>query len=391
MKNTLKFILVSAVLIIFGSVALAGDPSAPIRPTPLTPAPTQPKLLEKTPPPVLPGLKLPPGALDVPVIEQFQASIPSCSSRHDPSRALLSYRVTPGRGGSKIQRVKINAIKFDPESGPIRVIYEQSAPPGNPWPVAADVGIRDPGPAWWTSAYVLVAWNAAGGSTSKRMGFYYSPEFVVTGPVEKTGPVAPSGFYKIRIPFRYHAIDLAARRMEVSIDGMLHPVAALFERGPTEMDRVAAWWEDNNLNATRARVFTLRAYGLCDGRAYEQTAVLPAETRSGSSPPPPPPAGGGPPGPSETTTACCSSGTPGGYYKTDDSWSATTCGSPSSIAYNVCTYQRYNNKSVGATMSICNGQPLAAEWVQTDTSWIPTRCGHNISGTHNVETVRRIR
>lgn len=94
-------------------------------------------------------------------------------------------------------------------------------------------------------------------------------------------------------------------------------------------------------------------------------------------------------GPPEITTACCSSGTPSGYYKIGDSWSSTSCGNPSSIVYNVCTYQRYDNKSIGATMNICAGQSLASGWLQIDTDWNPTTCGHPSSIIQNIWTVRR--
>ncbi len=105
----------------------------------------------------------------------------------------------------------------------------------------------------------------------------------------------------------------------------------------------------------------------------------------GSGGTPPPPTSGSP----EVTTACCSSGIPAGYYKVNDNWNSTSCGSPSSITMNVCTYQRYDNKPIGAIMSICNGQPLASGWLRTDTNWNPTSCGRPSSITQNVQTVRR--
>lgn len=96
-----------------------------------------------------------------------------------------------------------------------------------------------------------------------------------------------------------------------------------------------------------------------------------------------------PTGPAEVVTACCSNGIPSGYYKINDDWSPTTCGSPSSITYNVCTYQRYDNKSIGAVMTICAGQPLASGWLQTNSDWNPTSCGHPSSITNNIWTVKK--
>jgi hypothetical protein len=89
------------------------------------------------------------------------------------------------------------------------------------------------------------------------------------------------------------------------------------------------------------------------------------------------------------TTACCSAGTPSGHYKINDAWSRTTCGSPSSLTYNVCTYQRYDDKPIGTIMAICNGQPLAAGWLELNTTWNPTACGNPPSSTQNMQTVRR--
>ena len=94
-------------------------------------------------------------------------------------------------------------------------------------------------------------------------------------------------------------------------------------------------------------------------------------------------------GPSETTTACCSSATPPGYLKTDDRWDPTSCGNPSTTIYNVCTYQRYDDKPKGAVMNVCAGQQLPQGWVRENTSWVPTSCGHPTVMMNNVETIRK--
>jgi hypothetical protein len=92
----------------------------------------------------------------------------------------------------------------------------------------------------------------------------------------------------------------------------------------------------------------------------------------------------------ETTTACCSQ-PPDGYYKTDDSLSPTSCGSPREPTGNVCTYQRYDNKPIGTMLLICSGQPLAPGWLQIATSWDPNSCGRPDESTQNVQTVRRFK
>ena len=99
---------------------------------------------------------------------------------------------------------------------------------------------------------------------------------------------------------------------------------------------------------------------------------------------------GPPPGPPEITTACCSGGTPANYLKTNDEWSPTSCGNPSSIVYNVCTYRRYDNKPSGSIMVICAGQPLPAGWVLDNTQWSPTSCGHPSSIVDNVWSIRKL-
>ncbi len=96
-----------------------------------------------------------------------------------------------------------------------------------------------------------------------------------------------------------------------------------------------------------------------------------------------------PSGPAETITQCCSSGTPTGYFKINDSWSSTSCGSPSSITYNVCTYRLWQGKPVNTTMTICAGQTLPGGWGQINSNWNPTACGHPSSIVDNIWTVRR--
>ena len=101
--------------------------------------------------------------------------------------------------------------------------------------------------------------------------------------------------------------------------------------------------------------------------------------------------GGSPPpsGPPEILTACTSSGTPAGYVKINDNWDPTSCGSPTTITYNVSTYRRYDNKPVGTYMTVCSGQQPAG-WVMTNSHWDPTSCGHPSSIFDNMWQIRRI-
>jgi hypothetical protein len=87
---------------------------------------------------------------------------------------------------------------------------------------------------------------------------------------------------------------------------------------------------------------------------------------------------------------CSGSPVPSGWIKVNDYWSATSCGNPSSIVYNVSTIERYNNKSVGAVMNVCAGAPTPSGWVIVDTYWSPTSCGHPSSIVRNMKQIRRV-
>jgi hypothetical protein len=99
--------------------------------------------------------------------------------------------------------------------------------------------------------------------------------------------------------------------------------------------------------------------------------------------------GGGPSGPAEVITACTGSPVPSGYIKVNDNWDPTACGSPSTITYNVSTYQRYDNKPVGAVMSVCAGA-IPSGWVLSNTYWSPTSCGHPSSVFDNMYSIKRV-
>lgn len=93
----------------------------------------------------------------------------------------------------------------------------------------------------------------------------------------------------------------------------------------------------------------------------------------------------------DTKTACCREGTPTGYYKINSSLDMTKCGGVAGMTtHNSCTYQRYDDKQIGTTMTICSDNQLAGGWQQTGTSWNPTTCGNPPDNTNNVQTVKRI-
>jgi hypothetical protein len=87
---------------------------------------------------------------------------------------------------------------------------------------------------------------------------------------------------------------------------------------------------------------------------------------------------------------CAGSPIPNGWIKVDDDWSATSCGNPSSITYNVWTIETYGDKPLNAIMEVCSGAPTPSGWVEEDRYWSPTRCGHPHSVTHNIKRIRRV-
>jgi hypothetical protein len=87
---------------------------------------------------------------------------------------------------------------------------------------------------------------------------------------------------------------------------------------------------------------------------------------------------------------CANSPVPRGWIKVDDDWSPTSCGSPTSITYNVWTIENYAEKSINAVMEVCAGAPTPAGWVEEDRFWSPTRCGHPTSIVHNIKRIRKV-
>lgn len=98
---------------------------------------------------------------------------------------------------------------------------------------------------------------------------------------------------------------------------------------------------------------------------------------------------GGTGGQMETQVLCCRE-VPTGYILINDDWDPTKCGEPSSITYNVCTYQRFDNKAINSVMTVCSSALNPPGWSTVDTDWDPTKCGHPSSNTNNMKTIKRI-
>lgn len=87
---------------------------------------------------------------------------------------------------------------------------------------------------------------------------------------------------------------------------------------------------------------------------------------------------------------CCGSPIPPGWIKINDGWDPTSCGNPSTIVYNVCTIERYDDKPIGSLMNVCAGAPTPAGWVVVNTYWDPTSCGHPSSIVQNMKQIKRL-
>ncbi len=86
---------------------------------------------------------------------------------------------------------------------------------------------------------------------------------------------------------------------------------------------------------------------------------------------------------------CCSSPIPKGWIKVNDHWSPTSCCHPTSITYNVCTIEKYDDKPVGAIMNVCAESPEPPGWVKVNSYWSPTSCGHPDTIFNNMKQIRR--
>jgi hypothetical protein len=109
------------------------------------------------------------------------------------------------------------------------------------------------------------------------------------------------------------------------------------------------------------------------------------------------PGGGGGAG-GGIVSRCCADGPPSGSVKINDTWSSTTCGSPTdSNARNSCTYEDYSDKPVGAIMDICNDQFVPGGWEPAPNSstnpdgtyWSPTKCGSPPTISANMLKIKR--
>lgn len=72
-----------------------------------------------------------------------------------------------------------------------------------------------------------------------------------------------------------------------------------------------------------------------------------------------------------------------------ESGTPTSCGNPSSISENVWYIESYNNKPLGAVMTVC-AQPIPNGWVKISGSWNPTMCGSPSSIQDNVIQIMRL-
>jgi hypothetical protein len=93
---------------------------------------------------------------------------------------------------------------------------------------------------------------------------------------------------------------------------------------------------------------------------------------------------------SDGVTQCCSAAPPTGAVKVNDDWDPSKCGNPSTTdVRNICTYQRYDDKPVGTTLTVCASAIPPAGWVNGPKSWDPTKCGHPSSVTDNMKLITR--
>lgn len=96
-------------------------------------------------------------------------------------------------------------------------------------------------------------------------------------------------------------------------------------------------------------------------------------------------------GKAEFLDVCCGNLFPTGYIKINDSWSPTSCGSPtSSWSKNKCKLQRYDNKPIGSSMWVCTGI-IPPGWQKIDDKWDPTACGSpQSSWSKNMMQIQKI-
>ena len=94
--------------------------------------------------------------------------------------------------------------------------------------------------------------------------------------------------------------------------------------------------------------------------------------------------------PADTVVQCSGDAVPAGFIKVNDDWDPTKCGNPSSITRNVSTYQRYDNRPVGTTLTVCASAAAPSGWADGTVSWDPNKCGHPSSNTSkNIKLITR--
>jgi hypothetical protein len=89
------------------------------------------------------------------------------------------------------------------------------------------------------------------------------------------------------------------------------------------------------------------------------------------------------------TETVCAAQVPPGWIKVDDAWNPTTCGNPTTKAYNVWIIRAYEGEPIGTVMTVCSGRAPAG-WVVVTTAWNPTACSHPSTSQKNVMVIQRL-
>ncbi|MFI0938601.1 hypothetical protein [Streptomyces sp. NPDC021020] len=104
---------------------------------------------------------------------------------------------------------------------------------------------------------------------------------------------------------------------------------------------------------------------------------------------------GSAPASAAVSTICAGSPVPSGWIETNDSWSSSTCGRPSTLVYNVWQISSYDDQAPGASMAVCAAAAdqvsTPSGWVVTNDTWAANSCGHPSTLFYNVRTIYQVR
>ena len=92
----------------------------------------------------------------------------------------------------------------------------------------------------------------------------------------------------------------------------------------------------------------------------------------------------------QTQPICTGTPVPAGWIVTDDYWSPSSCGNPTTIEYNMQTITQYSDRPVGDTLPVCAYAPTPDGWVEVDSHWAPGSCGHPSNIVNNVKVIKRL-